>query len=353
MWDRWSLSTPPGQLTLHDEQNIDPPGNPTPPCDRQAVGVAPLVVRSGPNAGRLVVAYRLGTSPEFARRIEWCYHNGPVAGSPDGWSSAGILSSTTVPLPPEPIHGYNGDSLAGAFEAQNFPSIAADPNNPDVVYISFAGSATAVATGHDQNVDIYIARVQFVGTEEHTVEVKRITDEMLGELAGSDQFFPVVTVDGYGGINLAYVWLDITEVANMAYMRIKYTRMPNWSTLPTPDVTLALTPYFPVPHLPSNPAQQGIDEYISIASSGCLIYVSHFECEPEFNYSTTNVYVTRLSICPADVDDNGLVEIDDVAAFGAAYASQANPADVNRDGLCNASDIAAFLNAYACGCGTP
>lgn len=192
----------------------------------------------------------------------------------------------------------------------------------------------------------------FTSTVTHTVEVKRITDAMLGDDPGVDQFFPVVTVDGFGGINLAYVRMDNVE-AMVPPMRVMYTRMPNWNTMPTPDVTLALTPSFPVPHLPSNPTLQGIDEYISIASSGCLIYVSHFECEPEFNYSTTNVYVTRISICIADVDDNGLVEIDDVAEFGSAYASHTTPADVNRDGVCNAGDIAAFLNAYSCGCGTP
>jgi hypothetical protein len=350
MWARWNAATPPtsAPLAFDSEQRIDPDGPSA--CDREAFGVSSLVTSSGPNTGRLVVAYRLGTVTQHDRNIQWCFYNQPVEGPPqvDGWST-----SDTFDLDSDgnDIFGYNSVSIPGTFAAQNFPSMAQDPSEPDIVYIAFAGAATAPSS--DQNVDIYIAQINFLFNPP-TVEVKRITDAQLGDEDGTDQFFPAVTVDGYGGINLAYVKVPVTSPVPLTPdMRIMYTRKPNWATPPSSDTLLALTPFFRVPHNPSNPTDQGIDEYISIASSGCLIYVSHFECEPEYNYTTTNVYVTRISICPADTDDNGFVQQGDVAAFGAAYVAQSQPADINRDGVCNGTDVEKFFNAYNCGCGTP
>jgi hypothetical protein len=135
-------------------------------------------------------------------------------------------------------------------------------------------------------------------------------------------------------------------------MSIMYVRLAEFGSV-TDTSILALTPTFLIPHDPAELSSQGIDEYISIASSGCLIYACYPQCESESGYDTTNMYISRISICPADVDDNGRVEPGDVSAFGIAFSSQAPAADVNRDGVCTGTDAQYFLNAYTCGCGTP
>jgi hypothetical protein len=54
--------------------------------------------------------------------------------------------------------------------------------------------------------------------------------------------------------------------------------------------------------------------------------------------------------CPADLNDDGLLNFFDVSAFLAAYTVGDPIADFDGDGLFNFFDVSAFLMAYNAGC---
>jgi hypothetical protein len=54
--------------------------------------------------------------------------------------------------------------------------------------------------------------------------------------------------------------------------------------------------------------------------------------------------------CTADVDHSGTVDVLDLNAFKAAYLAQSLQADLNDDGLVDLQDAAEFLQAYNGGC---
>lgn len=352
MWRRWDTHSPsplqPENATRILPGDLDPAWNPD--CQRQGRAPATAIIQSGSKVGGLAMAYRQMESQVGGQRIEFCFNANPT-GSVSGWSNRIVLNQIPPPGIPETIFGISDDSIPGSFTAPNYPSIAVDRTNPNVVYVAFVGSLDS--NFGDQNVDVYVARID-ITPEQPTFQVARITDAMLGDPAGTDQFFPAVTADIYGGINLAYIRIDPTGGAiPRPLMSIRYARLPTFTANP---IVRVLTPDFYTPQDPfsSNPVVQRIGEYISIDSSSCLVYVSYFRTEPEDSENhLTNVYVTRLSLCIADVNDSGEVDPVDAGAFASAYVNQSSQADVNQDGTCNATDISAFLNAYTCGCGTP
>jgi hypothetical protein len=198
-WRDWQLANPPQpNLLAGDPLRIDP-GNPGPACDRRGFGVAPLVIPAGANVGRLVVAYRAGGVLDFSKNVETCYTD-PT--SQTGWGVEDVLDET---LSQEAIFGFDpGMSLPGPSQFQTFPSIAIDPNDPTIVYVAFAGSDTADGLPNNpvnQNIDLYIARSTTGGVRPNAqtpafTQIFRITDDMLNDDDGTDQFYPAVTVDG-------------------------------------------------------------------------------------------------------------------------------------------------------------
>jgi len=54
--------------------------------------------------------------------------------------------------------------------------------------------------------------------------------------------------------------------------------------------------------------------------------------------------------CTADVDHSGTVDVLDLNAFKVAYLAQSLQADLNDDGLVDLQDAAEFLQAYNGGC---
>jgi hypothetical protein len=70
----------------------------------------------------------------------------------------------------------------------------------------------------------------------------------------------------------------------------------------------------------------------------------------EITLRTLAAYVDTLAPpCPADWDDSGIVDVDDLYAFLASYFS--NDGDVGGDGATGVQDIFDFLTAYLVGCG--
>ena len=54
--------------------------------------------------------------------------------------------------------------------------------------------------------------------------------------------------------------------------------------------------------------------------------------------------------CPADLNNDTVINFADISAFLIAYGNQDPAADFAQDGFYNFADISAFLNAYAAGC---
>ena len=66
------------------------------------------------------------------------------------------------------------------------------------------------------------------------------------------------------------------------------------------------------------------------------------------NLDDPNIFVA-LS-CPADLNNDGMLNFFDVSAFLTAYSSGDPIADFTGDGLFNFFDVSAFLMAYSAGC---
>lgn len=62
------------------------------------------------------------------------------------------------------------------------------------------------------------------------------------------------------------------------------------------------------------------------------------------------VLVSGSTLCPADLNNDGLLDFFDVQAFLNAYASHDPSADFNDDGLFDFFDVQTFLNLYSAGC---
>ena len=56
------------------------------------------------------------------------------------------------------------------------------------------------------------------------------------------------------------------------------------------------------------------------------------------------------TVCPADINGDGVVNFFDVSAFLQAFNSQQAPGDFNNDGSFNFFDVSAFLLAFTAGC---
>ena len=64
----------------------------------------------------------------------------------------------------------------------------------------------------------------------------------------------------------------------------------------------------------------------------------------------SNYRINVVDPCPADLNDDGLIDFFDVSAFLSAYASMDPIADFNKDGVFDYFDVSVFLSDYAAGC---
>lgn len=58
------------------------------------------------------------------------------------------------------------------------------------------------------------------------------------------------------------------------------------------------------------------------------------------------VLLTPVVPCPADLNGNGMVNVDDLLAVINAWGASGGPADVNNDGVVNVDDLLAVINAW-------
>lgn len=360
MW-RKSANGTPGTSWAPPETRILPadPDPQNPPQPRIGFGAMPVVQASGTDAGKLIMVYEspiLGWGPSNMITIEVCRHDAPETSQEPGWGTPIRLDRETGGADIFPVEGMS--AFTGTMAVGKHPSICRDPADPSTVYVAFIGSVTQHPDivnpdpPIDQNVDIYISKITYGTTI--TVLTQRITDQMLGDVSaglfqnGADQFFPTVTVDGYGGLNLAYMrmpHLPPIDIVNPP-VDVTYVRMPQFPVSPSSMLTTyRLTPlYTPFPDQTPR-----VGDYISIDSSGCLIYVAYPKVEAGYT-DRCSTYVTRISICQADIDSTGIVDSGDAMAFGQGFSQGSQNTDMNGDGVHNGTDVQCFLNAYTCGC---
>ncbi|HHN78480.1 MAG TPA: hypothetical protein ENK11_07400 [Phycisphaerales bacterium] len=58
----------------------------------------------------------------------------------------------------------------------------------------------------------------------------------------------------------------------------------------------------------------------------------------------------QLTVCPADLNDDGVIDLNDINIFSNGFLSSDPVADLNGDGLLDLDDIAFFISAFNAGC---
>jgi hypothetical protein len=238
--------------------------------------------------------------------------------------------------------------VPGTFRLQNFPAAAKDPNDPNKVYIVFCGACES--TGQDK-LDLIVAQSIDGGRTFPSSSTLHLTQTLLQAPADSDQCFPAVTVDKFGGVNIA--WYQVRPYAApvdepQVTVRVGWCRIGQFE-LPLPNAPRVryLTPAW-LPRM--GDIGESIGDYIGICSSSCLVYAGYMSTHEN---TWPNIYCTRINLCPADSDGDGLVNTLDPPAFAGLYFSGSPDADITQDQQVNTLDAAAFLDAYTCGCGIP
>lgn len=59
---------------------------------------------------------------------------------------------------------------------------------------------------------------------------------------------------------------------------------------------------------------------------------------------------TPLVSCPADLDENGLLDLNDISAFITGFTGMMPIADLDENGIYDLNDISAFVSAFTAGC---
>lgn len=335
--------------------------NPGSQCAETGIGAAPVVIQSGLNVGRVVLAYgQFGTGDT------------PWVAFSDGQGNTGTWSwSATGSLPGQITHSYapsspgaliypaNHQHLPGTFVFHNFPSIATDPNQPNRVYVAFCGRSTDDSSANSKNVDLYVAQSTDAGATFSFQNVLHITDAMLSEGDGADQFLPAVTVDALGGVDVLfyttspYVQPDDTPDADVM-LQARLVRIPSFSGSLTGGLQVwkLAQPFHAWVDLGTgNPKFVG--DYNGACTAGCSSWFSFMQTAAASNGDLYyGIYVAKLDVCSlvADLDTNGALNAADAGAFVSAFSAGAPEADVNHDAAVDANDVAAFAQCVNCGC---
>jgi hypothetical protein len=154
-----------------------------------------------------------------------------------------------------------------------------------------------------------------------------------------------------GGVHLVRV------LANFQSTSIRNNRSDNiaggisWSPGGVNDSFLALVDC----EITGNTAE--IQGGIGVQQNGSLVQMSlqgTTVCDnlpaPNFTGLFDDLGGNTVCTCAPDLDDNGLLNFFDIAAFAFLYQQQDPQADINGDGLINFFDFSAYLTAFNAGC---
>jgi hypothetical protein len=205
------------------------------------------------------------------------------------------------------------------------------------------------------NVDIYIAKFTDGGETLLPANVLRLTDAMLGDPEGADQFMPAIAVDQWGGINILYYRTTDPDntPSDQTYLRAMYARIHSFSGT-SPSLTVkALSPSSfrsVVPPMPTEAPFATVGDYQWICVSACSVYACYMSTlDFGLGVERYSIYVQKVTLCAADADTDGSITPNDPIAFSTLYAACDPRADLNNDGCVDAYDFSLFLTAYTCG----
>jgi len=67
-------------------------------------------------------------------------------------------------------------------------------------------------------------------------------------------------------------------------------------------------------------------------------------------FGNFGVSVTVEPVCHADLNGDGLLDLDDIGLFITAFVAQDDDADLNGDGIFDLTDVSVFVTAFVAGC---
>ncbi len=106
-----------------------------------------------------------------------------------------------------PSSAMYGNYVPGAFRVLNAIQMAADPTDPNVLYIVYHDFVTAPEQQEDDgDVDVYLIRGEYNGQSEEWEWSSRIRVNNDSAGVEQDQFYPTIVVDGVGDLHIA--WFD-------------------------------------------------------------------------------------------------------------------------------------------------
>jgi hypothetical protein len=314
-------------------------------------GVANIATDTVQNGPTLLAAWQPNTDYTWIRRpvARWSDNHGEPNGSQSSWSSGISFPRAVTPGGPtdDPILEVPRSMIPGTVRFQNFPAAAKHPEDDRFVYIVFSGACQS--TG-EENVDLIVAKSEDGGRTFPSDLVVHVTKTMIQAPPETDQIFPTIAIDKFGGVNL--FWYQVRPysapgVPAELEARVGWCRIGDFSN-PTAALRVRYLTDWWVPTIGTY--GEALGDYISACAAGCLVYCGYMRTHEN---TWPNIYCTRIDLCLADIDSNGLVDSLDPPAFFSALVVGAPEADINQDGQANALDIPAFLDAYTCGCGIP
>jgi hypothetical protein len=332
-------------------------------CGDQGNGVANAAT-IGPNGEPLLfVAFNTNNinykkiRPPVAR---WSTNYGEPLGSQSSWSNPQITFQAAITpghagtdgILPETCRNDDPNipctaTVPGTFILQNFPAVAVDPNDRHIVYVVFCGACESTSA---DKLDLIVAKSLNGGQSFLATNTLHLTQSWLEAPSNTDQTFPAIVVDKFGGVNILWyqVMPDETDFAQ-AWARVGWCRIANFSAPFTPPKVKYLTPWWHTRRDAIGNTEY-LGDYIGICSSGCFVFGGYMSCHEN---TWPNFYCTRLDLCTADVDTDGLVNSMDLMAFGNAYSAGSSTADLTEDQQVNGYDVLKFQEAYTCGCAAP
>lgn len=240
--------------------------------------------------------------------------------------------------------------LPGSFSIASYPAPAANPTFNNQFFVAFA----AVATTDPTNTDLFVARSQDGGESYSALEVLRITDAMLGDTPGTDQFMPWIYVDQWGGVNLLYYRAttpDSVTDTSQVYLDAYYARIYPFTTSSPNIAVRRLTQTSFRGAVPPGASNSYVGDYQMLHGAKCNVYAAYMSTRAPDQTERYTIYVQNIRLCPpADVDSSGLIDGADLMEFGAAYVGNDMRADVDRNATLDARDLLAFQSSYSCGC---
>jgi hypothetical protein len=303
-----------------------------------------VAVHEGALEGRLPVAWWSPTGGRFVAGNQDSSWNVSIGQANVPIFSRDSANTGIVAFDPLWVSGYTDGS---AFRVHNWPSVAADPTNPDDpvlhngwVYVAYCGHDPAEP---GQNIDIYIARSVNGGRTFLPANTLRLTDAILQPPNNLIQIRPSIAVDACGGVNLFYYQYHVSNMsAGEHWYEPRYLRIPSFPS--TAGIFKAsLGPWFMVQ------TNEFMGDYDRMAAAGNTLYIPHTSKDADGSW---NVYCNKVTVqCViADVDSNQEINVIDASTFTAWYSVADPRADLNHDGAVDLSDQQLFCASYACGC---